>query len=64
MAYTISTGNDKAEQTQRRETATAALELVKQLEKEKAAKVKVTDRAGAPLTRADLEKLSGKENIL
>ncbi len=64
MAYTITTGTDKAEQTQRRETATAALELVKQLEREKDAKVKITDRAGAQLTEADLEKLSGKENIL
>ena len=64
MAYTITSDNDKGGQTLRLETAPAALERVKQLEKEKAAKVKITDRAGAPLTEADLEKLSGKENIL
>jgi hypothetical protein len=43
--------------------ATAALELVKQLQAEKKQDIKITDRTGAVLTVPDLEKLSGKENI-
>ena len=66
MAYAITHGTDKAAPAQRRETATAALELVKQLQAEKKKTVqdiKITDRTGAVLTISDLEKLSGKENI-
>jgi hypothetical protein len=63
MAYAITHGTDKAVPAQRRETATAALELVKRLRAEKKQDVKITDRTGAVLTIPDLEKLSGKENI-
>ncbi|HEY8138013.1 MAG TPA: hypothetical protein VIF61_09225 [Methylocystis sp.] len=63
MAYAITNETDKAAPAQRRETATAALELVKQLQAEKKQDIKITDRTGAALTVPDLEKLSGKENI-
>jgi hypothetical protein len=63
MVYAISYGIDKAIETQRCETATAALELVKKLQAEKSPNIKISDRAGATLTLSDLEKLSGKENI-
>ena len=63
MAYAITHGTDPAVPAQRRETATAALELVKQLQAEKKPNIRITDRAGAALTVSDLEKLSGKENI-
>jgi hypothetical protein len=63
MAYSIMTGTDLTVPAQRRETATAALELVKQLQAEKKPNIKITDRAGSPLTVSDLERLSGKENI-
>jgi hypothetical protein len=63
MAYAISHGIDKAIETQRCETATAALELVKKLQAEKKPNIKISDRAGATLAVSDLEKLSGKENI-
>ena len=63
MAYAINYGTDAAAPTQRCETATAALELVKKLQAEKRPNVKIQDRSGAALTVADLEKLSGKENI-
>lgn len=63
MAYAITIGTDKAIPAQRRETATAALELVQQLQAEKKPNIKITDRSGAALTVSDLEKLSGKENI-
>jgi hypothetical protein len=63
MAFAITHGTDSAVPAQRRETATAALELVKQLQAEKKPNIKITDRTGAALTVPDLEKLSGKENI-
>lgn len=63
MAYAVSYGAEKTEPAQRCETATAALELVKQLKAEKKENVEITDRTGASLTVSDLEKLSGKENI-
>jgi hypothetical protein len=63
MAYAITHGTDEAAPAQRRESATAALELVKQLQAEKKTNIKITDRTGAALTIPDLEKLSGKENI-
>ena len=63
MAFAITQGTDPAMPAQRRETATAALELVKQLQAEKKQDIKITDRTGAVLTVPDLEKLSGKENI-
>ncbi len=63
MVYAISHGTDPAVPAQRRETATAALELVKLLQAEKKPNIKITDRTGAVLTVPDLEKLSGKENI-
>ncbi len=63
MAFAITHGTDPAVPAQRRETATAALELVKQLQAEKKHDIKITDRTGAVLTVPDLEKLSGKENI-
>ncbi len=63
MGYAITHETDKAAPAQRRETATAALELVKQLQAEKKQDIKITDRTGAVLTVPDLEKLSGIENI-
>jgi hypothetical protein len=63
MAYAITHETDKAAPAQQRETATAALELVKQLQAEKKQDIKITDRTGVVLTVPDLEKLSGKENI-
>ena len=63
MAYAITHETDKAAPAQRRETATAALELIKLLQAEKKPNIKITDRTGAVLTVPDLEKLSGKENI-
>jgi len=63
MAFAITHGTDPAMPAQRRETATAALELVKQLQAEKKLDIKITDRTGAVLTVPELEKLSGKENI-
>ena len=47
MAYAITHGTDKAVPAQRRETATAALELVKQLRAEKKQDIKITDRTGS-----------------
>jgi len=64
MAYAITHGTDPAVPAQRRETATAALELIKLLQAEKKPNIKITDRTGAVLTVPDLEELSGKENIL
>jgi len=55
MAYTINHGADTGALAQRRETATAALEMVK--------KLNISDRNGAALTVSDLEKLLEKENI-
>ena len=64
MAYAITHGTDPAVPAQRRETATAALELVKLLEAEKKKpNIKITDWTGAVLTVPDLERLSGKENL-
>jgi hypothetical protein len=63
MAYAITHGTDKAVPAQRRETAMAALELVKQLRAEKKQDIKITDRTGAVITVPDLEKASAKENI-
>ena len=63
MAFAITHGTDPATPAQRRETATAALELVKQLHAEKKPNIKIIDRTGAVFTVPDLEKLSGKENI-
>ncbi len=63
MAYTINHGIDTGVPAQRRETATAALELVKKLQDEKKPNIKISDRNGAALTVSDLEKLSEKENI-
>jgi hypothetical protein len=63
MAYAITHGTDPAVPAQRRETATAALELVKLLQAEKKPSIKIADRTGAVIAVPDLEKLSGKENI-
>jgi hypothetical protein len=63
MAYAITFGIDASAPTQRCETATAAIELVKKLQAEKRPNVKIHDRIGAAITVADLEKLSAKENI-
>jgi hypothetical protein len=63
MAYAIISGGDVGALAQRRETATAALDLVKELQAKNVKNIKVTDREGKPLTIADLERLSGKENI-
>ena len=61
MAYVVTT---EGEPPQRRETATAALELARELQaKKKVSSVEITDRDGAPLTMAQLEKLSEKELI-
>jgi hypothetical protein len=63
MAYAIKHGTDLAAREQRCETATDALELLKKLQAEKQPIIKISDRSGAQLTGADLEKLSAKENI-
>ena len=47
MGFAITYGTDPAVPAQRRETATAALELVKQLQAEKKHDIKITDRTGA-----------------
>ena len=63
MAYAITCGTDVAAPAQCCETATAALELVKQLQADKKPIIRITDRSGAVLTVPDLEKLAEKENI-
>jgi hypothetical protein len=63
MAYAITYGTDVAAPAQRCETATAALELVKQVQADKKPNIRITDRSGAVLTVPDLEKLAEKENI-
>ena len=63
MAYAIISGGDVGALAQHRETATAALDLVRELQAKNVKNIKVTDREGKPLTIADLERLSGKENI-
>lgn len=63
MPYTVMSGNDIGVLTHKCETATAAFELVKELQAKKTPSIKVKDREGNALTIADLERLSGKENI-
>jgi hypothetical protein len=61
--YKISTGAENADKAHARETATEALELIRELKKKNIAILEVKDRDGAILTIPQLEKLSDKENI-
>ena len=61
MPYTITSGTEA--EVQSRESATATLELVRELETKKIPNIKVSDRDGISLTVVQLEKLSEKENI-
>ena len=63
MAYKITHGTETGVLAQRRETATATLELVKKLQAENKPNIKISDRNETALTVADLERLSDKENI-
>ena len=61
--YRISAGAENAPTAHARETATEALELIRELKKKNIAILEVKDRDGAVLTLPQLEKLSDKENI-
>ena len=61
--YRISAGAENAATAHTRETATEALELIRELKKKNIAILEVKDRDGAVLTLPQLEKLSDKENI-
>ena len=63
MAYKITHGTDTGVLEQRRETATATLELVKKLQAENKPKIKISDRNETALTVSDLKRFSDKENI-
>jgi hypothetical protein len=63
MAYSIKHGTDQNAPSERRETATACLERVKELQSEREREIKVYDRVGAEITVIELERLSGKELI-
>ena len=61
--YRISAGPENAANAHARETATEALELIRELKKKNIAILEVKDRDGAILTIPQLEKLSDQENI-
>jgi hypothetical protein len=63
MAYSIKHGTDQNAPSERRETATACLERVKELQSQREPEIKVYDRAGAEITVVELERLSGRELI-
>jgi hypothetical protein len=63
MAYSIKHGRGQNAPSERRETATACLERVKELQAKGELELKVYDRAGAEITVIELERLSGKEMI-
>ena len=63
-AFAITHGTDPATPWQRRETATAALELVKQLHAEKKPNIKIIDRTGLVVTVPDLGEALGKREYL
>ncbi len=63
MTYRISAGAEIAAKAHVRETATEALELIRELKKKNIAILEVKDRDGAILTIPQLEKLSDQENI-
>ena len=63
MAYSVIYGTDEAVKSRRCETATEALDLVKELQTKHQKNIKVSDRKGAEVTVVDLERLVSKENI-
>jgi hypothetical protein len=63
VGYVINHGIDPNAQAKRCETATACLEVLKTLQAVQEPNIQITDRTGAEITVADLEKLSEKENI-
>ncbi|WP_424363355.1 hypothetical protein [Methylocystis parvus] len=63
MAYSIKHGTDQNATSERRETATACLERVRELQSQREPEIKVYDRGGTEITIIELERLSGKELI-
>ena len=63
MAYSIKHGEEQNAPPERRETATACLERVRELQSDQKPHIKIFDRAGVELTVVELERLSGKELI-
>jgi hypothetical protein len=63
MAYSVKHGADQNAPSERRETATACLERVKELRSKHEPEIKIYDRAGTQITIIELERLSGKELI-
>ena len=61
--YTITSGTDVAVTDQHKETATEALEFIRDLNENNIPILAIKDRDGAIVTIAQLEKLSDKENI-
>lgn len=63
MPYSVKHGTDQDTPPERRETATACLERVKELQSKQEPDIKIYDRAGREITVVELERLSGKELI-
>jgi hypothetical protein len=63
MAYSLIYGTDEAMNSRRCETATEALDVVKELQTKHQKNIKVSDRKGTEITIAELERLASKENI-
>jgi hypothetical protein len=63
MGYVIKHGAESNVQSERCETATACLEILNTLKAADEPNIKISDRTGAELSVADLQKLSDQENI-